>query len=144
VASPAQSSNRAALNTRCAGKVTRGTSFVGCWGTALRKSRAMRWADLDMGPTPCAATSAGRMVTVKIAHRIASTANVLKNVFMPCSRLTSRAQARGTNQREPRSGTGTAIPRCLQRFVSRHFFNLTIFSDGIPFRGAGVQKVNVV
>jgi len=24
------------------------------------------------------------------------------------------------NQREPRSGTGTAIPRCLQRFVRRH------------------------
>src|ERR1019366_5101681 len=32
--------------------------------------------------------------------------------------LTSRAQARGTNQREPRSGTESAIPRCLQRFVS--------------------------
>src|SRR5205814_7004992 len=30
--------------------------------------------------------------------------------------LTTRAQARGTNQREPRSGTETAIPRCLQRF----------------------------
>jgi hypothetical protein len=27
--------------------------------------------------------------------------------------LTSTAQARGTNQREPRSGTGTVIPRCL-------------------------------
>src|ERR1017187_778379 len=48
-------------------------------------------------------------------------------------RLTSRAQARGTNQREPRkgawphgairsrSGTGTAIPRCLQRFVRCQF-----------------------
>ena len=34
-----------------------------------------------------------------------------------CGGLTSRAQARGTNQREPRSGTGPAIPRCLQRFV---------------------------
>ena len=33
------------------------------------------------------------------------------------SGLTSRAQARGTNWYEPRSGTGTAIPRCLQRFV---------------------------
>src|SRR5208282_5358595 len=31
-------------------------------------------------------------------------------------RPTSRAQARGTKNREPRSGTGTAIPRCLQRF----------------------------
>jgi hypothetical protein len=29
--------------------------------------------------------------------------------------LTSRAQARGTKGREPRSGTGPAIPRCLQR-----------------------------
>ncbi len=36
-------------------------------------------------------------------------------------RLTSRAQARGTNQRQPRSGTGPAIPRCLQRFVRRRF-----------------------
>src|ERR1039458_1069631 len=35
-------------------------------------------------------------------------------------RLTFRAQARGTNQREPRSGTGPAIPRCLQRFVRWH------------------------
>ncbi len=42
--------------------------------------------------------------------------------------LTSRAQARGTNQREPRSGTGTAIPRCLQRFVSRHNFHHFFFS----------------
>src|SRR5208282_529265 len=32
------------------------------------------------------------------------------------SRLTSRAQARGTKGREPRSGTESAIPRCLQRF----------------------------
>jgi hypothetical protein len=31
--------------------------------------------------------------------------------------LTSRAQARGTRMREPRSGTESAIPRCLQRFV---------------------------
>ena len=41
--------------------------------------------------------------------------------------LTSRAQARGTKQREPRSGTGTAIPRCLQRFVRwmvLHFWQL--------------------
>ena len=30
--------------------------------------------------------------------------------------LTSRTQARGTNQREPRSGTESAIPRC-QQFV---------------------------
>jgi hypothetical protein len=35
------------------------------------------------------------------------------------ARLTSRAQARGTKRHEPRSGTGTAIPRCLQRFVRR-------------------------
>ena len=45
-------------------------------------------------------------------------------------KLTSRAQARGTNQREPRSGTEGAIPRCLQRFVRwRH--DLLIFSTGI-------------
>jgi hypothetical protein len=31
--------------------------------------------------------------------------------------VTSRAQARGAKGREPRSGTGCAIPRCLQRFV---------------------------
>jgi len=31
--------------------------------------------------------------------------------------LTSKAQARGTCQREPRSGTESAIPRCLQRIV---------------------------
>src|SRR5205085_2442010 len=31
--------------------------------------------------------------------------------------LTNQAQARGTNQREPRSGTEGATPRCLQRFV---------------------------
>src|SRR2546426_8248262 len=35
-------------------------------------------------------------------------------------RLTSRAQARGTKRREPRSGTEDAIPRCLQRFVRQH------------------------
>src|ERR1035441_9202453 len=34
--------------------------------------------------------------------------------------LTSRTQARGTKGREPRSGTGTAITRCLQRFVRPH------------------------
>jgi hypothetical protein len=47
--------------------------------------------------------------------------NKAMNVFMAWRRgLTSRAQARGTNQREPRSGTGDAIPRCLQRFVRQH------------------------
>src|ERR1017187_5552610 len=33
------------------------------------------------------------------------------------SRLTSRAQARGTDDVLRESGTGPAIPRCLQRFV---------------------------
>jgi len=42
------------------------------------------------------------------------------------SGLTSRAQARGTNQRKPRSGTGTAIPRCLQRFVRLFFHHLIL------------------
>ena len=37
--------------------------------------------------------------------------------------MSSRVQARGTNQREPRSGTEAAIPRCLQLFV-RHFGGL--------------------
>src|ERR1022692_4847844 len=43
------------------------------------------------------------------------------------SGLTSRAQARGANQHEPRSGTGTAIPRCLQRFVRpcRHLLSVS-------------------
>src|SRR6266571_4010425 len=45
-----------------------------------------------------------------------------------CIRLTTRAQARGTNQREPRSGTEAAIPRCLQRFV-RHFGGLIAEHD---------------
>ena len=48
--------------------------------------------------------------------------NLLKlSVWNPCarSRLTFRAQARGTKTREPRSGTGDAITRCLQRFVRR-------------------------
>ena len=55
--------------------------------------------------------------------------NLLKlSVWNPCarSRLTFRAQARGTKTREPRSGTEAAIPRCLQRLV-RHqarFFKL--------------------
>jgi hypothetical protein len=40
--------------------------------------------------------------------------------LMARSSLTAKAQARGTNQREPRSGTGPAIPRCLQRIVRRH------------------------
>ena len=46
--------------------------------------------------------------------------------FMFVIGLTSRAQARGTNQREPRSGTGDAIPRCLQRFVRHHFASFLI------------------
>ena len=46
-----------------------------------------------------------------------TTAKSPKKMLMVSSGLTSRAQARGTNQREPRSGTGSAIPRCLQRFV---------------------------
>jgi hypothetical protein len=46
------------------------------------------------------------------------TIEVVRIAFMAC-RLTSRAQARGTNQRQPRSGTGPAIPRCLERFI-RH------------------------
>ena len=45
---------------------------------------------------------------------------------MSHSGLTSRAQARGTNQREPRSGTGRAIPRCLQRFVRPRRCHFTI------------------
>jgi integrase len=40
--------------------------------------------------------------------------------------LTSRAQARGTNQREPRSGTESANPRCLQRFVRPLGFKLQV------------------
>jgi hypothetical protein len=43
--------------------------------------------------------------------------------------LTSRAQARGTNQREPRSGTGDAIPRCLQRFVRPHRHHCFLSGD---------------
>ena len=46
------------------------------------------------------------------------------NVHGGWSGLTSRAQARGTKNREPRSGTGPAIPRCLQRFVRpRHLIH---------------------
>ena len=37
------------------------------------------------------------------------------------SGLTIKAQARGINQHEPRSGPGPAIPRCLQRIVRHHF-----------------------
>jgi hypothetical protein len=44
--------------------------------------------------------------------------------------LTSRAQARGANQREPRSGTEGAIPRCLQRFVRpQHRHNSMLLSS---------------
>ena len=38
------------------------------------------------------------------------------------SGLTSRAQARGVDDVLRDSGTGPAIPRCLQRFVRPHFF----------------------
>ena len=63
-------------------------------------------------------------------------------------RLTSRAQARGTKMREPRSGTGlsrqsvasaeAAIPRCLQRFVSWHLHHLT--PNAIPKNTTGKVK----
>jgi hypothetical protein len=55
-------------------------------------------------------------------------------VFIISKRLTSRAQARGTKWREPRSGTGLssialategdAIPRSLQQFVRRRLHRL--------------------
>ena len=55
---------------------------------------------------------------------------IMANVSMlVVSGLTSRAQARGTNQREPRSGTGTAIPRCLQRFVRLRLHGTVVVPD---------------
>ena len=42
-------------------------------------------------------------------------------------RLSSKALAGGTKCREPRSGTGDAIPRCLQRFA-RFIFILILLS----------------
>src|SRR5208283_55302 len=53
----------------------------------------------------------------EINNAITAIVKSAPSLLMACSSgLTSRAQARGTNQREPRSGTGPAIPRCLQRF----------------------------
>src|ERR1035441_9089716 len=73
-----------------------------------------------------------KQANTMLATARAGNSDLVAGVFMftPYSRgLTSRAQARGTNQREPRSGTGlscialatreAAIPRCLQRFVRR-------------------------
>jgi len=42
--------------------------------------------------------------------------NALSRLAYDPSFRMSRAQARGSNQREPRSGPGTAIPRCQERF----------------------------
>src|SRR5882724_1041551 len=41
------------------------------------------------------------------------------------SGLTSRAQARGTNQREPRSGTDSANGSWLRRLVRRHLRHIS-------------------
>src|ERR1035437_1113940 len=46
--------------------------------------------------------------------------------------LTSRAQARGADDVLRDSGTGPAIPRCLQRFVRRHGNHFqSIFNSGV-------------
>ena len=49
-------------------------------------------------------------------------------------RLTSRAQARGADDTLRDSGTGDAIPRCLQRFVmpSKEHVNRQLQSDMSP------------
>src|ERR1039458_10175576 len=49
----------------------------------------------------------------------ASNVSVTGNPFMARCCLTSRAQARGADDSLRDSGTGDAIPRCLQRFVRR-------------------------
>src|ERR1039458_10413378 len=65
------------------------------------------------GCLPACALMARRKAPVNLNERVLETNRCH-------SSLTSRAQARGTNQREPRSGTGDPIPRCLQRFCSAH------------------------
>src|SRR6266496_2975708 len=57
-------------------------------------------------------------------------------------RLTTRAQARGTNQRKPRSGTKASNPRCLQRFVRPRPDMCKAILDGIkPPIAADVKKL---
>ncbi len=70
---------------------------------------------------------------------------ILFFLVMVCSRrLTIRAQARGTNQREPRSGTGCAIPRCLQRFVRPRGFHLNASNNKTSSTMLGTMKAYAV
>jgi len=54
---------------------------------------------------------------IQASVRIADERDVVLVISVSCG-LTSRAQARGADDVLRDSGTGTAIPRCLQRFVS--------------------------
>jgi hypothetical protein len=82
LASAAPSKNAAALDTCRAGKLTFAVSNADCSGNTLRKSLAMRCADLDMGPTPYEASNAGRTRKLRIAHASAIIANILENLFI--------------------------------------------------------------
>ncbi len=65
-----------------------------------------------------------------VARAAVESRGAFSHAIASVRRRTSRVQASGANQREPRSGTGPsatasataegAIPRCLQRFVRRH------------------------
>ena len=74
------------------------------------------------------------------ATRIAETGNRM-------SGLTTRDQARGTKWREPRSGTESAIPRCLQRFVRPRLVHISKISDrensGNPKCSARARPVQI-
>src|SRR6266480_655102 len=77
---------------------------------------------------PMTATTEKRLRLFRAASTVSQCAWLISRAY--ACRLTSRAQARGTNQREPRSGTESAIPRCLQRIVDIKFYSV---QNQVPF-----------